>query len=431
MNYIRNSFVLALKDLKILFKDRGHLAVLFLLPLLLGLMQGLPFVAMREPVKATGETKISIKAYIVNLDQGTLGAQVVSVLQDIKPLNTFTLANERLADKKVADGDASAAIIIPEDFTERINSNQPIKLKLIKDPTQQAEAQAVIGILNDVLTELSVRAEIEYGIRAVYARAGILESGKPELIQAAQAQTLGAIWTAVQEIRQNPAISVRLENLAEEELLISTCGYAFAYYMPMFATLFAFFMIGQMSESILNEKTAGSFRRLRAAPMPPSTIITGKMLAFIGVVFMQMLLLLGISHLFFDMPLGQSPEGLIILTLALALAATCLGMLIGAFVRTSKQAANLGVVIGFLLFLASGIMSSTFRISETGGSVTYPSEGFSYYLSQLTPHIHAVDGYNQIMVDGAGLMDIGPNILILLGFASVFFLVAIWRFRFD
>jgi ABC-2 type transport system permease protein len=302
---------------------------------------------------------------------------------------------------------------------------------MIKDPTQQAEAQAVAGILNDVLTELSIRSEIEYGIRAVYARAGVLESGNPEIIQAAQAQTMGTIWTAVQEIRQNPAIAVRIENLAEDEVLLSICGYAFSYYMPMFSTMFAFFMIGHMSESILKEKTAGSFRRLRAAPMPPSAIISGKMLAYIGVVFLQMMMLFGISYLFFDMPLGQSTEGLILLTLALALTVTCLGMLIGAFVRTNKQAANLGIVIGFLLFLASGILSSTFSVSETGGSVVYPSEGFSYYLSQLTPHIHAIKGYNQIMVDGAGLMDIGPNILALLGFAVVFFLVAIWRFKFD
>jgi len=35
------------------------------------------------------------------------------------------------------------------------------------------------------------------------------------------------------------------------------------------------------------------------------------------------------------------------------------------------------------------------------------------------------------MLEGAGVVDILPNILALLGFAVIFFLVAIWRFKFN
>jgi len=156
------------------------------------------------------------------------------------------------------------------------------------------------------------------------------------------------------------------------------------------------------------------------------------MLAFIGLVFLQMLLLLGICYVFFDMPLGDSPVALLTLTLALALVATSLGMLVGSLARTSKQAETIGMLLGFVLMFASGFISAfSFNVTGTNVDIQIPSEGFSYYLSQLTPHAHAANGYMKLILFGAGFEDIIPNILALLGFAAIFLTVAIWRFKFD
>jgi hypothetical protein len=35
------------------------------------------------------------------------------------------------------------------------------------------------------------------------------------------------------------------------------------------------------------------------------------------------------------------------------------------------------------------------------------------------------------MLQGAGVVDILPNVLILLGFGVVFFLVGLWRFKYE
>jgi len=373
-----------------------------------------------------------IQTYIVNEDQGPYGALVEEVLRDIQPLRIIRSSSFDRADKLVADGEAAAAIIIPTDFSPRIDSNQPTIVKVVKDPTRPAEAQAVTGILKEVLTEFNVRAEIEYGIRAVYEKTGALQGADPNAVLAAQAQTMGAIWTAVQEIRQNPAIAVQREDMAPEERLLPISGIVFGYVMPRFATIFAFFLVGFMAASILKEKEAGSFRRLLAAPMRPATIIIGKMLAFIGLVFLQMLVLFGICIIFFDMPLGDSPVALLTLTLALALAATSLGMLVASLVRTSKQAETIGMLLGFVLMFASGFINAfSFRVTGSNVDIQIPSEGFSYYLSQLTPHAHAANGYMKLILFGAGFEDVIPNILALLGFAVIFLTGAIWRFKFD
>ena len=428
MNILRNSLRMARKDLKVLFKDKGQLAVIFALPLLLSLIfGGLYTLLYPDSEGPSGEPRLVIKTYLVNEDQGPYGAQVEEVLRDIQSLRLYRSPTVDKADEKVADGQAAAAIIIPADFSAQIDANQPTRVQLLKDPTQQEGARAVAGILNQVLTELSVRAEIEYGIRAVFAKTGALEGADPEVARAAQAQQMGAIWTAVQEMRQNPVIAVQREDLAGEEEGVPISGLISSVYVPMFATMFAFFLVGFMAESILGEKEAGSFRRLLAAPIHRGTVIAGKMLAFVGVVFMQMLLLFGVGSAFFDMPLGDSPLGLLALTLALALASTGLGMLLGSLARTRKQAGNIGMVLGFVLFFASGLPPSS--ISRTG----YESglEGFRLYLSQLTPHAHAFDGYLRLMLEGAGPVDLLPNILALLGFGVVFFLIGLWRFKYE
>ena len=130
------------------------------------------------------------------------------------------------------------------------------------------------------------------------------------------------------------------------------------------------------------------------------------------------------------MPLGD-PLGLLVLTLALELAATGLGMLLGSLARTSKQAGSIGILLGFGLWLASGF--TAFKIDLTGGAIQFgvPIEGFKFYVSQLTPHAHAIHGYYDLMIFGADLGRLLPNIAVLLGFAIVFLTVAIWRFKFD
>ena len=427
MNYVRNSFRIARKDLKLLFKERGQLAVIFLLPLLLSLGYCGMYASAIGSGKPSGEPKLAIKAYVVNEDQGPYGAQVAEVLNSIQVLRLTRSQTADAADKNVADGKAAAAIIIPADFSAKLNANQPVRVRLIKDPTQQVDAQTVARILTDALGELSARAEIEYGIRAVFAKTGDLEGADPDVARATQAQIMGAIWTGVQEISRNPAIAVKREDLAGEGTAVPIMGQISAFYMSGFATMFAFFLVGFMAESILGEREAGSFRRLLAAPIHRGTVIAGKMLAFVGVVFLQMLLLLGVGNALFDLPLGDAPFALVALTLTLALASTGMGMAVGSLARTRKQAGNIGMLLGFVLLLASGI-------TATGGYLSNPAfqaEGLTYYLALLTPNAHAFDGYLKLMLHSGDLVDVLPNMLVLLGFGAVFFLIGVWRFKYE
>jgi hypothetical protein len=89
------------------------------------------------------------------------------------------------------------------------------------------------------------------------------------------------------------------------------------------------------------------------------------------------------------------------------------------------------MLVGFVLWFASGLTG--FIIDLTGGVVQNdcPIEGFRYDTSQITPHAQASNGYIDLIINGANLEQLLPNIAVLPGFTAVFLSVAIFRLKCD
>jgi ABC-2 type transport system permease protein len=355
---------------------------------------------------------------LVNQDSGSYGEMLADGLKEAEVLAVEEINDATLADERVASGDASAALVIPADLTAKIDAGEPVEITIIKDPTQQEAANIAAGIANQAMAEIGLLGELRYGIHAVLAQAPDYDQAPPELVQAVEAQTMGVMWTQVQQMRQNPVIAVRDEAVAGAEEVQPWDP--ITYYVPGFTVAFAFFLIGQMAMTLLREKEEGTFRRLMSSPMQRGSIIGGKMLAYVLIVFLQVVVLFGAGYALFKMPLGESPLGLVLLTLALALTSASLGMLLGALCTTSKQADRLGMVLGFVLLALGGTIFPLFR-----------AKGFIGTVSRLTPSAWGIEGYMGLVADNWTLAQTAPNILALLGFAAVFFAVAVWRFRFD
>ncbi len=410
---IRHILANAWKDLLIVLKDKGALAVYFLMPLLLATMMGMAF-----GNTGSGETKIEVATLLVNLDQGTYGQMVADGLKGATVLKVEEVADAAQADQMIAEGKAAAAVIIPADLSSKIDAAESARITVVKDPTQPQAAEIVIGVTNQAMGEIALVGELRYGIHAVTAQQPGYDQAPPELIQAVEAQALGVIWSQVQEMRQNPVIAVETENLegqVEEEP-----WNPITYYVPGFLVAFAFFLVGTMASTLLSEKEQGTFRRLLSAPMPRQAIIAGKVVAYMVIVFLQVVVMFTVGVALFKMPLGSSPLALVLLTVLLALAAASMGMLLGTLVRSSKQADQVGMVLGFVLMILGGTTFPLFR-----------SPGMMGIVSRMTPNAWGIEGYMGILSDNWGLAQVWPNLLALLGFAVVFFVIAVWRFKYE
>jgi ABC-2 type transport system permease protein len=413
---MRQAFAIAGKELLVLFKDKAVLAVYFLMPLLFASLLGTVF---GNTGGGGEEAKISIPVLLVDQDKGTYGQMLADGLSKAGVLVVTQMDDVTAADEQVADGKTAAAVIIPAGLSQKIDAGEPVQVTIIKDPSQQEAAAIVSGIVDQAMGEIGLVGELRYGIHQVAAQNPDYGQAPPELVQAIEAQTLGVIWSQVEQMRRDPVIAVQSEDVTGAEQ--KAPWNPITFYVPGFTVAFAFFLVPQMAGTLLKEKEEGTFRRLMSSPMPRWALVGGKMLAYMIVVFLQVIVLFTVGFVLFNMPRGSSPLGMALLTLALAVCSASLGMLLGALCRTSKQADSVGRILGFVLMALGGTIFPFFIMGDS----------FMATLSKLTPNAHALAGYMGLLADDWTLLQVLPQVAILFGFAAVFFGIAVWRFRFD
>jgi len=419
MQAIYNTLSVAGKEIRIIAADRGTLAILILLPILLGSL----FAGLNIMANTSDESPdILLEVNLVNEDPGVFGGEVAKTIGSIKELNVESLDSINEAEQRVIKGEVAAAIIIPADFSENIDAYAPTAIEVIVDPAQPESASIVTGIMNQVVGEVTIWGEIQYGVRTIMEESGLLVEASPEEQRAIEAQNMGVIMTQLNELRRNPAISVISENL-EGVKVEGGIGLFLTYLFPAFTVMFIFFIVGGESASLLQEREAGTLRRLLAAPIPRWTIIAGKMLAYGLLVCLQVVILFTIGYVLFDITLGQSPLALITITILVAFVAVSMGMMVAAFAKSAKQADSVGTILAFVLAGIGGAFPLWPPI--------FRSEGFIGILSKFTPHAHALEGYYSVMAENASFTQILPQLGILLLMGTVFFLIAVWRFKFE
>lgn len=366
--------------------------------------------------------RVLVDVLLVNQDTGPYSERLVEALKKIDVLYVKERQTPEEADKEVAKGDAVAAILIPADLSKKIEAHKPSQIQVIVDPVKQEGASIVTGILNQVAGEITIWGEVSFGVKSMLSQSPEFLQAPPQVQQAAALQTLGVIMTQLDEARRSPAIAVSSEDLAGVPARPPFNPAAFNN--PSMLTMFAFFLLGMMASSILSEKENGSFRRLLASPIHPAAILAGKILAYMTLVVLQALVILGVGVLLFDMSLGRSLPAVLLITLGIGFTASALGVLLATLARSAKQADSLGVVISLLLGGLGGCIAM--------GSIFFRAKGtIMYYLSNLTPHAHTLEGYLRLFADDAGFMDALPQIGILFGMGIVYFVIALVRFKFE
>ena len=75
---IKNTLAVAWKDLQVLFRDRAQLIILFVSPLMFGLLFG-----------GIGGADPKFTVYLVNDDPGQYGAQVVNALSQVEVMSVL------------------------------------------------------------------------------------------------------------------------------------------------------------------------------------------------------------------------------------------------------------------------------------------------------------------------------------------------------
>jgi ABC-2 type transport system permease protein len=188
--------------------------------------------------------------------------------------------------------------------------------------------------------------------------------------------------------------------------------------VPGFILFAMFFIVIPLAGSLITEKTEGSFQRLRSLPVKLSTILTGKVVTYLGVCLLQfvLMMLLGIwvFPTFFGFPpleTGHQYGAIFVATVSASLAAIGFGIIVGATATTHNQAALFGSVLVVLL----GVISGTFF-------PVHIMPGIIQYASYISPIRWGIENYLDIFSRGGNVISILPNTLLLIlffGFAMI------------
>ena len=170
--------------------------------------------------------------------------------------------------------------------------------------------------------------------------------------------------------------------------------------------------------AIVRERERGNLELLITTPVSSGELMIGKVLPYIGVGLVQTTVVLLLGVWLFKVPINGSLWGVYGAAMLLIVANLTLGLLVSTAAKTQFQAMQMA----FFLFLPSILLSG----------FMFPFDGMpkvAQWIAEVLPLTHFVRLIRGVILRGANLFELWPDVLALLAFTVVVMSLAILRFR--
>ncbi|MCX6260541.1 MAG: ABC transporter permease [Bacteroidia bacterium] len=191
-------------------------------------------------------------------------------------------------------------------------------------------------------------------------------------------------------------------------------------FVPGVITLIMILICALMtSVTITREKEFGTMEVLLVSPLKPVQIILGKVMPYFFLSFIDVIVILLLSWLVFDLPVKGSLVLLLAESMLYILMSLSLGILISTVSDTMQQAIFISLV-GMMLptILLSGFIFSIENMPKVYG-----------WLSSILPPRYFIVIIKNIMIKGTGFMYVWKETLILIAFTFAFIVLSIRNFK--
>ncbi|HSC84172.1 MAG TPA: ABC transporter permease [Pseudomonas sp.] len=275
----------------------------------------------------------------------------------------YRLDSPQQIDSLLRAGKISAALVVPADFEARLQRHDRPPLQLVVDGSDQS-VQASAGQL------------------AAYPLPG---------------------WSHEQGMQivnfYNP------ERLAPLNTVPGLIGVILTMTMVLFTAV-----------ALVREREHGNLEMLIATPVSPWELTIGKVLPFVGIGLIQVTVILLVGDWLFGVPVRGSLLELYGASLLFIIASLALGVYISTLTATQFQAMQ----IAFFTFLPQILLSG----------FMFPFAGMpkaAQWFAELMPLTHYLRLARGIMLREAGLLDLWPEMLVLLVFSIALLALAVTR----
>lgn len=363
------------KDLLTLWRHKVQFASLLLFPILMIALCGW----------GMGGTVENTPVVIVKQTSGDITDQAINA---IKADQTFEvkdiLSDPDEAKKMVDNGEVRSAIILSQGFEEDGSRNAILYI----DSSDQMTTQMVVPTTQRIFSSLS------------------------EQIEMTKVASINNNTDAVTATTQS--IKLQINKIYGD---IEYIDFLLPGVLAM--TMFMSSMLG-LGNSIAGERERGELARLFMTPTSVSSVLSGKIISQVVKEMIRAIVLILSALLIFNAVINGS---MIILMLVMLISVLCFvgfGMMISATSKTQEDYIQIVMPIAMPMMFICGVF--------------FPKETMPWLLQKISyflPLTYADDAFRSVMLQGGGFEAIWMDLLILLAFTAIFFIVGVLRFNRD
>lgn len=399
-------------DLMRLFKDRNLAVFTLIMPVVIMSVLSLAITAgdpiIRLDLVDNDQSALS-KAFIEQLESVGGDSLVVCVYGKENSDDCDLDKEDKWSDvgkERVEEGDTSGAILIPAGFGETLQRGESVALEYRSNDSLNAPT---------VVTNMINTARNRVGSSVVVAQLAY----DPELGTltgtTGTAENFTTLYTQAEQQWQNPPARIDEESSGEE----TEIGTGANQSVPGVSSMFLLFTLLNAASVLVSERNSGTLQRLFTLPIPKYQVVVGKMLTQIVYAGIQFIILYIIGG-FLGAEFGSNYVAIALLVIAFLLCGGALGFVLATFVKNENQAGAIASLAGFILAPLGGAWWPLDIVPE-----------FMQLIGHISPIAWVMDGFQDLIYYDGTVLDVLPEVGVLLVMAVVFGIIGIARFRYE
>jgi len=321
------------------------------------------------------------------------------------------------AEAMVKDGDLSVALVLPAGLDTSLarfdGGGQAITM--LSDPSDPIAPQMVAGLLQKVVMTAAPGSMAKHGIDDFVRVSGPLTTHQQKAMDE---------WLPMIEREPDSAASdsgqagagrfsglVRVESV--EVLGQKKDNALVSFYAAGIAVMFLLFSASAGGGALLDEVDSGTLDRVLTSSVGMTGLLAGKWLyiAMLGVLQICVMFLWG--RLAFRLDLFHHLPGFAVMTVVTAATAAGFGLVLATLCRTRQQLSGISTIVILSISAVGGSMFPRFLMSEG-----------MQKMGLFTFNAWALDGYIKVFWRNARIIDLAPQVGVLLAFLTAFLIVA-------
>ena len=353
-------------------------------PRILLLMFAMPIVMLFLLGYAANSDVRNVPTAIFDQDRSAAARDLISAFRAADYFQfAFDVASVKEMKQLIDNGQARAGLIIPPDYQRRLLAGEQAQVAFVidgSDPTIAGTALSAATLIGQMKATTIMRATLEQ-------------------------RALGSAATAPLEVRTQIWYNPDLVT---------------AYFMipGLIGVILQFIAVLLTSTAIVRERERGTIEQLIITPLRSWELLVGKLLPYVLIAFFELLEILVLGAVVFNMPINGSVPLLLALAGLFLVTTLGIGLLISTFAKTQFEAMLLAVFSSLPMMFLGGFF---FPLAAMPPSLQL--------ISYLIPLRYFLVIVRAILIKGVGLAAVTHEVIALAIFGVLVMGVAVRRFR--